>query len=75
MRENQRHTVPAFFLKCAVLQPKYLNGIISLTFTTIQKRAELQPEEGISFEQLSFTTIQKRAELQPQMALQTTTKF
>ena len=42
MRENQRHTVPAFFLKCAVLQPKYLNGIISLTFTTIQKRAELQ---------------------------------
>ena len=47
MRENQRHTVPAFFLKCAVLQPKYLNGIISLTFTTIQKRAELQPQMAL----------------------------
>ena len=75
MRENQRHTVPAFFLKCAVLQPKYLNGMISLTFTTIQKRAELQQDYEDMYAEFAFTTIQKRAELQPQMALQTTTKF
>ena len=37
MRENQRHTVPAFLLECFVLQHLILKSEEWIAFTTIQK--------------------------------------
>ena len=39
-----RHTVPAFFLKCAVLQPSFENRDNIEIFTTMWKHADLQPQ-------------------------------
>lgn len=47
MRENQRHTVPAFFLKCAVLQRIQILYTGLQTFTTIRICAVLQPQMAL----------------------------
>lgn len=47
MRENQRHTVPAFFLKCAVLQPLNSTSRWYRPFTTIRICTVLQPQMAL----------------------------
>lgn len=56
MRESQRHTVPAFFLKCAVLQSCTIKPYVLATFTTIRICAVLQLLAPARSPNVSFTT-------------------